>query len=145
MKAQQAIDYILHNKAIKAHVTEQVKSGIDIDTAILAALKHNTELCGEMAMGETRRSKTAREKLIIDVYGVISTPSSVSISITERRGEMKTVEIMFDDLSGTKQGKLLIAAGIEDKEDMNWDIVPVAVVHFEEEDTGRLVDKTGKD
>ena len=41
------------------------------------------------------------------------------------------MEIMFDDLTKAAQKKLLNEAGISRPEDMDWDEIPVAVVHLD--------------
>ena len=40
----------------------------------------------------------------------------------------KTVEIMFDDLVEDKKEKILKEFEINNQEEMNWDIVPIAIV-----------------
>lgn len=49
---------------------------------------------------------------------------------------MKTIEIYFGDLIPEKQKELLMAAGVCDPKEMNWDIptFPIAVVDLEETD-----------
>jgi len=39
-----------------------------------------------------------------------------------------SVEIMFDDLKEVKQRELLETVGIKDAAEMNWDILPVAIL-----------------
>ena len=48
---------------------------------------------------------------------------------------MKTIAIYFNDLKSEKQKEFLEAVGEEDPKEMNWDldILPLAVVDFEEE------------
>ncbi len=41
---------------------------------------------------------------------------------------MKTLEIMFDDLSEEAQRQFLEFQGLEDSKDGNYDIVPIAVL-----------------
>ena len=41
------------------------------------------------------------------------------------------IELYFDDLSLTAQEELLEMVGAECKEDMNWDIVPINVMIYE--------------
>jgi len=43
------------------------------------------------------------------------------------------MEIMFDDLTYEAKARLLDAAGIASPEEMNWDLVPVAIVRLEDE------------
>ncbi len=43
------------------------------------------------------------------------------------------MEIMFDDLTKEAQIRLLGEVGIDDPEDMGWDVKPVAVISFEED------------
>ena len=45
------------------------------------------------------------------------------------------VEIMFDDLVESKQLELLAAYAIKAPEEMNWDIVPIAVIETEATNT----------
>jgi len=45
-----------------------------------------------------------------------------------------TMKIMFDDLTKEAQIRLLEEVGVDDPEDMGWDIKPVAVVKFEEDE-----------
>lgn len=49
---------------------------------------------------------------------------------------MKSVEIYFSDLNKEAQARLLDAVNAETPADMNWDmdIIPIAVLDFEEED-----------
>jgi hypothetical protein len=47
---------------------------------------------------------------------------------------MITVEIYFDDLTEEKQKEICEAIGVENGSDMNWDVLPIAVCDFEEED-----------
>jgi len=49
------------------------------------------------------------------------------------------MEIMFEDLTYEAKARLLDAAGIASPEEMNWDVVPVAIVRLEDEghDSGR--------
>lgn len=42
------------------------------------------------------------------------------------------IEIFFDDLSTDKQKEILEAAGIESASEMNWDVIPITTVEFEE-------------
>lgn len=44
------------------------------------------------------------------------------------------MRIMFDDLTKEAQVRLLGEVGVDDPEDMGWDIKPIAVVNFEEND-----------
>lgn len=48
---------------------------------------------------------------------------------------MKTIEIMFDDLTSEKKLELLRAYAINSKFDMNWDIIPISIIDVEEDDT----------
>jgi hypothetical protein len=43
----------------------------------------------------------------------------------------KTLEIMFDDLVEDKKEEILKKFGIGNPEEMNWDIVPIAVIEVE--------------
>jgi len=43
------------------------------------------------------------------------------------------MEIMFEDLTYEAKARLLEAAGIASPEEMNWDLVPVAIVQLEDE------------
>ena len=43
------------------------------------------------------------------------------------------MEIMFDDLTFEAQMRLLGAAGVASPSEMNWDLVPVAIVRLEDE------------
>ena len=45
----------------------------------------------------------------------------------------KTVEIMFDDLIERKQDEILKEFEIANPEEMNWDIVPVAILEMKME------------
>ena len=45
----------------------------------------------------------------------------------------KTIEIMFDDLVESKKKEILEEFEIGNPEDMNWDIVPIAIVEVEME------------
>lgn len=45
---------------------------------------------------------------------------------------MKTFEIMFEDLNENAQRAFLELMGIENAEEGNWDIVPIAVFETEE-------------
>lgn len=45
----------------------------------------------------------------------------------------KTVEIMFDDLIESKKKEVLKEFQIGGPEEMNWDIVPIAVIEMEME------------
>ena len=47
---------------------------------------------------------------------------------------MATIEIMFDDLKEEIQKEILEAYGIESPSEMNWEIVPIAVLETECED-----------
>lgn len=47
---------------------------------------------------------------------------------------MATIEIMFDDLKEEIQEEILEAYGIESPSEMNWEIVPIAVLETEDED-----------
>lgn len=44
------------------------------------------------------------------------------------------MKIMFDDLTKEAQIRLLEEVGVDDPEEMGWDIKPVAVVTFEEDE-----------
>ena len=44
------------------------------------------------------------------------------------------MKIMFDDLTKDAQMRLLDEVGVDDPEEMGWDIKPVAVISFEDED-----------
>ena len=44
------------------------------------------------------------------------------------------MKIMFDDLTKEAQMRLLGEVGVDDPEEMGWDVKPVAVVIFEEDD-----------
>jgi len=44
---------------------------------------------------------------------------------------MKEVEIYFHDLSEEKQKEVLGAFEIEKPEDMNWDVIPLAIINVE--------------
>lgn len=46
------------------------------------------------------------------------------------------MEIMFNDLTHEAQKRLLKEAGITSPEEMNWDIIPVAVIEFWDEGYG---------
>jgi hypothetical protein len=41
---------------------------------------------------------------------------------------------MFDDLIEEKQQELLALLGVDDPSDYNWDIYPIAILEFEDED-----------
>jgi len=45
----------------------------------------------------------------------------------------KTIEIMFEDLVERKKREILKGIGIEKPEEMNWDIVPMAIIELETE------------
>ena len=45
----------------------------------------------------------------------------------------KTIEIMFDDLAESKKKEILKEFEIGNPEEMNWDIVPIAIVEVETE------------
>ena len=45
----------------------------------------------------------------------------------------KTIEIMFDDLTESKKEKILKELEIGNPEEMNWDIVPIAIIEREME------------
>jgi hypothetical protein len=45
----------------------------------------------------------------------------------------KTMEIMFDDLVESKKKEILKEFEIGDPEEMNWDIVPMAIIEVEME------------
>lgn len=47
---------------------------------------------------------------------------------------MKTFEIMFDDLNEEAQQRFLEFQGLEDPADGNYEIVPIAIVEFEDEE-----------
>lgn len=41
------------------------------------------------------------------------------------------IEIMFEDLVGSKKREILKRIGMKKPEDMNWDIVPIAMIEVE--------------
>ena len=43
----------------------------------------------------------------------------------------KTIEIMFDDLVESKKEEILKEFELGNPEEMNWDIVPIAIVEVE--------------
>ena len=43
----------------------------------------------------------------------------------------KTIEIMFDDLLKSKKKEILKEFELGNPEEMNWDIVPIAIVEVE--------------
>jgi hypothetical protein len=43
------------------------------------------------------------------------------------------MEIMFDDLTKDAQIRLLGEVGIDDPEEMGWDVKPIAVVNFDDD------------
>lgn len=45
----------------------------------------------------------------------------------------KTVEIMFDDLIESKKEEILKEFEIGDPEEMNWDILPIAIIEVKME------------
>ena len=45
----------------------------------------------------------------------------------------KTIEIMFDDLIESKKEEILKEFEIGNPEEMNWDIVPIAIIEVEME------------
>ena len=45
----------------------------------------------------------------------------------------KTIELMFDDLVESKKEEILKEFEIGNPEDMNWDIVPIAIIEVEME------------
>ena len=45
----------------------------------------------------------------------------------------KTMEIFFDDLVESKKKEILKEYAIGNPEDMNWDIVPIAIIEVEME------------
>ena len=45
----------------------------------------------------------------------------------------KTVEIMFDDLVESKKKEILKEFKIGNPKEMNWDIVPIAIIEVEME------------
>ena len=45
----------------------------------------------------------------------------------------KTLEIMFDDLIESKKEEILEEFEIGSPEEMNWDIVPIAIIEVEME------------
>ena len=50
----------------------------------------------------------------------------------KRGGNMtNTVEIFFDDLVDWTKTKVLLAAGVKDPKEMNWDVIPITVLEFE--------------
>ncbi len=44
---------------------------------------------------------------------------------------LKTIEIMFDDLTERKQDEILKVVEIANPKEMNWDIAPIAILEFE--------------
>jgi predicted RNA-binding Zn-ribbon protein involved in translation (DUF1610 family) len=44
------------------------------------------------------------------------------------------VEIFYDDLTEEGQKKVLDEFGVESPDDMNWDIVPLSVIEYEEKE-----------
>ena len=50
---------------------------------------------------------------------------------------MLNFEIFFDDLKPEVQEQLLSLMKEEQKEDMNWDIFPIAVIDIEEDENDR--------
>lgn len=53
---------------------------------------------------------------------------------------INTVEIYFNDLTTEAQSKVCKAAGIATGADANWDIIPIALVDFEETDDSNISD-----
>ena len=49
----------------------------------------------------------------------------------------KTIEIMFDDLIERKQDQILKEFDIDNPEEMNWDIAPIAILELEIESEER--------
>jgi hypothetical protein len=45
----------------------------------------------------------------------------------------KTIEIMFDDLIDSKKEQILKEFEIDNPEEMNWDIAPIAIIEVEME------------
>jgi hypothetical protein len=43
---------------------------------------------------------------------------------------MKQVEIFFKDLSKEKQEEVVRVSGVDWMETTNWDVMPLAIVHF---------------
>jgi hypothetical protein len=41
---------------------------------------------------------------------------------------MNEIEIMFEDLSPSKKKEILAAYKIKDMKDMNWDVIPIAII-----------------
>lgn len=46
---------------------------------------------------------------------------------------MKTIEIMWDDLTPDKQKEVLEIIGEDNEKEMNWDVIPMAVIEVEED------------
>ena len=49
----------------------------------------------------------------------------------------KTIEIMFDDIVESKKKEILKEFEIGNPEEMNWDIVPMAIIELETESEER--------
>ena len=49
----------------------------------------------------------------------------------------KTIEIMFDDLVEEKKEEILKKFEIDNPEEMNWDIAPIAIIEVEMESEER--------
>ena len=45
-----------------------------------------------------------------------------------------TIEIYYDDLKDEKKAELNLIYGIENASDMNWDIVPLAVIELDDKE-----------
>ena len=45
----------------------------------------------------------------------------------------KTIEIMFDDLIERKQDEILKEFEIDNPQEMNWDVAPIAILELEME------------
>ena len=44
------------------------------------------------------------------------------------------MRIMFDDLNKEAQSRLLAEAGIESPEELGWDVEPIAIIDFDDDD-----------
>lgn len=47
---------------------------------------------------------------------------------------MTSVQIFFNDLTPEAQERVLEAAGLSSAEEANWDVIPLAVLDYEEEE-----------
>jgi hypothetical protein len=47
--------------------------------------------------------------------------------------DMKTIEIYFSDLTPDKQKEVLEIIGEDNEKEMNWDIIPMAVIEVDED------------